>query len=168
MNRYWIVLAAAMLTAIPTSSRSREVVEVDFTGPIRELLKKHPATFELTIMTHYSDDDLGFHVQTAPVPAFDSLYPMHRISEEQASAIVRELSKTPFVKKAQEGGRADRFRPEKPDPVRRVYSITLRCGERAFFEDVQSDAEMKKRADAISEALKGSEAGRAFGEKFGG
>ncbi len=133
---------------------------------VRELLKQHPRSFELTVMSHFSDDDFGFHVQTADLPMDDSLFPRHMISAAQADAVVLELARSPFMDRAVEGARGERFRPAKAEPGRRVYGITLRCGDRAFFEEVASEDGMKARAEGIRRGLGGGDAAEAFDGAF--
>lgn len=140
--------------------------KIDHSDEIKRQFKRSPETFELTLMTHYSDDDFGFHAQTATVPMGDYLYPLHQISKNDAAAIIGELLKTPFATNTKKGKRGERFRPQIPMPAKRVYSITLRCGNLAFFEDVQLEADMKKRAAAIAEALKASSIAKAFEQSF--
>lgn len=140
--------------------------KIDHSDEIKRQFKRSPETFELTLMTHYSDNDFGFHVQTATLPKGDYLYPVHQISKKDAAAIAGALSKTPFATKAKAGKSDQRFRPQIPKPAKRVYSITLHCGDFKFFEDVQSKADMKKRVAVIVNALKQSNIGDEFKRDF--
>lgn len=130
------------------------------------ILRKRPATFEMTLMSHFSDDDLGFHVQTGVLPMHDSMFPMYRIKVPQAAGIMRALLRTPFRTQAAEGTRSQRFRPKVSAEGGRAYSITIRCGDRTFFEGVHSEAVMKQRADSILDALEGTPMAKAFDNGF--
>lgn len=133
---------------------------------LRELAKKHPESFEVTITSHYSDDDFGFHLQTAALPRGDYLYPRYRIHESLAGEVVNELGETGFAKSVKQLKRDARFRPGMPKTAKRVYSVVVRCGDFSFCEDVQSEEEIKKRADAITAAFKGLKIGASFEAAF--
>ena len=83
-----------------------------------------------------------------------------------STQIIKHLGGTPFLAGAIEGKRTDRFRPDMPTPAKRVYSLTLRCGDLAWFEGVVSEAAMHERMDAISEALRDSQVADQFERAF--
>lgn len=134
---------------------------------LSELAAKSPETFEITLLSHFSDDDFGFHIQTAPLPRGDYLYPRFRISNDRAVEIVKELAATKFADNAKMGERYSKFLPAKPMPAgKRVYSVVVRCGDFAFFEDVRTDEEMKKRGAAVGDAFRGLKIGSSFQASF--
>lgn len=134
---------------------------------LKELVSKSPETFEITLRSHYSDDDFGFHIQTASLSRDDSLYPRYRITGDQAVQVVRELAATSFAENVEQGERNAKFLPAKPMPVgKRVYSVVVRCGDFAFFEDVPSNEEMKKRGQAVGDAFRGLKIGSSFQASF--
>lgn len=160
MNYPSIFVLAGLLT-VPLTLRAAESGRIPIHA-LRKSVTARPESFELTISSHYSDDDFGFHMQTAPLSMDDSFFPRHRITADEAVDIIERLAATPFATGSRVGKRGDPIRPRKPEPVQRVFSLVLRCGQHAFFEDVQSDAEMAKRAEAIATALEGSSTAAAL------
>lgn len=140
----------------------------DVANQISTLLAKHPQTFELTLMSHFTDNDFGFQIQTVrPSPLEDSFVPKHLISARQAGAIINGLAKTSFGKQAKEGKRNEIFQLGVPRSKKRVFSLTIRCGERAFFEAIYGDTKMQEHAAVIAATLRGkSPIGREFYQSF--
>lgn len=144
-----------------------------FDGPavtgerLAAMFEKAPDSLVLVLASHFSDNDFGYEVRSGEIPRGDFLWPIHRINDEAAARLVRALGDGDFAKNAEESERDARFRPGKPGGEGRVFGITLRLGDRAFFEEVARGEAIRARAATIHKALGAeSDAGRAFERGF--